>query len=58
MLDDQAASEAEAVGGSEIKLFVWVALAGPELVKFAVTGIVPSAILKWLMERLKMAREP
>ena len=46
MLDDHAANEADSVGGREIKLAVWVALAGPELVKFAVTGMVPSAMLK------------
>jgi len=58
MLDDQAAKEAEAVGGREMKLSVCVALAGPVLVRLAVTGMVPSAMLKWLMERLKMAKEP
>ena len=57
-------AEAELVGTEELLVFggratkgsVCVAFGLPTVVELAVTGIVPSAMLKWLIVRLKSCR--
>ena len=46
------------VGGNGTKLSVCVAFAVPVLLKFAVTGIVPSAMFTCWSVRLNSANEP